>query len=187
MPRQKSLRPVDSRLREWRQDTKLQPNSKLGCSTMIQFVTYFVCGFCVVWLNLFMWGFSNGPVNTIPYFSAIGSLLLFIVVAPLALFLSRIAAVAALVCATLIVPQPAFILLREGSLTGFTLFGVFPTVAGIVGLHHLWKTRGEKLLAARSSTCLSFRVPLALLPVAIFVFAFDARRVLSLLLEGAPQ
>ena len=184
--------PFDRLWQRWakkrdRDGSTFTPEYMLGCSTMIQFALYFITGFCVVWLNLFMWGFSNGPASAIPYFSVVGSLLLFVVATPLSLFLSRIAALVALIGTALILPQPVFILLREASLTGSVLFGVLPTVAVIVAVHHLWKTRSEKLLVAHSSPPLVLRVPLALLPVAILVLAFNARLVVALLLDGPPR
>jgi len=45
-------------------------------STMIQFATYFISGFCIAWLNLLMRGFPNGSANAVPYFAVIGALLL---------------------------------------------------------------------------------------------------------------
>ena len=140
-----------------------------------------------MWLDLFMWGFSNGPASAAPYFAVIGSILLFVVAAPLALFLSRISSIVALVCAALIFPQPIYLLFIERSFGGFAFFACFPTVAGIIAARHLWQTRAANWLALRSSPRLLLRVPLACLPVAIFTLLFNARLIVSLLLEGPPR
>ena len=154
---------------------------------MIQFFTYFILGFCITWLNLFMWGLSNGPVNAVPYFALLGSLLLLIVAASLALFLSRIAAVVALVATLFVLPWPIMILLAENSWIGFIFLSVPPVTAGAMAVRQIWIPRSEKWLAMRSSPRLSVRVPLAFLPLVLFVLTFNARLVVALLLEGLPK
>jgi hypothetical protein len=154
---------------------------------MIQFIIYFLCGFCVTWLNLFMWGFSNGPANIAPYFALIGSLLLFIAADSLALFLPRIADSVGLIAAIFILPQSFTILLLEHSLTGFAISCLAPVVAGSVAVYQLWKNRSQKWLMKCVSPHIIVRTLFLFLPFVVFILFFDARFVLTLLLEGPPR
>jgi hypothetical protein len=156
-------------------------------SAMLQFIVYFICGFCVAWLNLFMWGFSNGPASAAPYLAVVGSLFLFVIVSPLALFLPRIAASVGLVAVLLILLQPFYLLLIEHSFTAFAMTCLMPAIIGFTGARYLLKTRNEKWLMASSSPPLLVRIPLGFLPLVLFVCLFNARLILSLLLEGPPK
>jgi len=159
----------------------------LARSTMIQFVTYFSSGLCIAWLNLSMWGLSNGPANAVPYFALIGSILLLVLASSLALFLPRIADSVALASVLCVLPWPAMILLHEHSPGGFAFLSLATLFAAMVAAGHLLKTRREKWLVARGWPRLIVRVPLAFLPAASFILIFNARLVLKLLLEGPPR
>jgi hypothetical protein len=158
-----------------------------GVFNVLQFIVYFICGFCVAWLNLFMWGISNGPANAAPYFALVGSLVLFIVVSPLALFLPRVAASVGLAAVLLMMFQPLSLLFIEHSLTGFAMSCLMPAIVGVTAVWYLLKTRNTKWLTTSSSPTLLVRIPLAFLPLVLFVCLFDARLILSLLLEEAPK
>jgi hypothetical protein len=156
-------------------------------STIDQFILYFICGFYETWLIFFMWGFSNGPANGIPYFAAVGSVLLLIVPAPLVLFVPRIAAAVAVAIVGVALPWPALILIHEHSLPGFVISGIAPSVAGAAAVWHLWTTRGGNWLALCTSPGFAVHVLLAPLPLLVFVFALNARLIVILLLEGPPR
>jgi hypothetical protein len=147
---------------------------------MIQFIIYAISGFCVVWLNLLLWGFTGGPVNYIPYFALIGGLLLFIVSAPIAIFLPRIAAGLALIGSALVIPWPLLILFQESDWSGVAICGVPPVVAATTAGFKLWRTRSQHWFTGRESPHFILRVAIALTPVIAFVSYFNAPLVIKL-------
>ena len=150
---------------------------------MIQFVVFALAGLVIVFINTFFWGFTAGPASAAPYFALVGGLLLFVVASALVLFLPRLGALLAIVASALIVPWPLVILMQEHDASGVAMCGVPPLIAGTVAVVQFIRSRGQPLLAARTSPHWAWRLVLAALPLATFIFGFNALLVLELVVR----
>ena len=150
---------------------------------ILRFALYALTGFSESWLLLFMWGFSRGPANSLPYFALVGSLILVLVAAPLALLVERFASALAVPGALLALAW-AFSALREGSLPGAAVFGALPATTVALAVRHLWSSRADRWRSHPSWPRPGVRAALAVLPVVAFLLVFDERSVLALVLAG---
>jgi len=134
-----------------------------------------------MWINLTLFGFAAGPVNVLPYISVAASLILFVVVSALALFLPRFASCAAVVAAIAMLLQPAWVSCNEKDLSGDATLGVPPLLALCTAGIHLWRTRKQPFLQAASSPPFLIRLCVAVIPLGFFGWYYDAPAVLGLL------
>src|SRR5437870_2890069 len=147
----------------------------------VLYTLYMICGFVIMWINLTLFGFTAGPVNVLPYISVAASLILFVVVSALALFLPRLASCAAIIAAAAMLLQPAWVFWNEKDLSGDAALGVPPLLALCTAGIHLWRTRKQPLLQLVSSPPLFIRLCIAVIPLGFFVWYYDAPAVISLL------
>lgn len=152
---------------------------------MSLFFVFLICGLGELWALLFMWGFSAGVVNAVPFVTMLGCLVVLFLATPLALFFARPAAVIAVLGAAVTLTWPVGIALHE-SVIGAVPFAVLPATALSVGIIRLWRTRHDGWLAPVSKPAVWLRVALVGLPIALFVVLFNVRAVLALLLAGPP-
>ena len=150
---------------------------------MIQFIVFAIAGFVIVFVNTFFWGFTAGPASAVPYFALIGGLLLFIVASAVVLFLPRLGALLGLAASVLVIPWPLLILVQEHDASGVAVCGAPPFIAGAVAAVHLFRGRGQPLLATRTSPHWALRLGLAALPVVAFAVCFNALLVLQIVVR----
>ena len=148
---------------------------------LILYVVYMVCGFVILSINLTLWAFTAGPLNILPYLSVTASLILFVVLSALALFLPRIASCGAVLAALIMLSAPVWILANEKDLSGVAMFGTPPVVTLCLAGVHIWWTRAQPFRVFAMSPPLIVRVVLAAVPLAIFVLCFNPRAVLGLI------
>jgi hypothetical protein len=145
------------------------------------YTVYLLCGLLILWINITLFGFTAGPVNVLPYVSVAASLFLFVVVSAFALFFPRLASCAALVAGVAMSLQPAWIIWNEKDLTGDATLGVPPLIVIIIAAIHLWRTRKQSFFQYATSPHLIVRSCVAAIPLAFFVWFYDAPAVLSLI------
>jgi len=150
---------------------------------VIQFVVFAICGFVIVFINTFFWGFTAGPASAIPYFALVGGLLLFVVASGVVLFLPRLGSLLALIAFVLIIPWPLLILVREHDASGVAVCGGPPLIASTVALVQLVRSRAQPLLVGRTSPHWAVRLVIAIVPLVIFVLYFNARLVLEIIIR----
>lgn len=61
------------------------------------YLSYFIYGFFIFYMNLFIWGFSAGPANILPYITLFSSVVLFSMASGLTLFYPKSASVLGLI------------------------------------------------------------------------------------------
>jgi hypothetical protein len=149
------------------------------------FLVFAVCGFIATWALLMLWGFSAGAINAVPYVTLVGSMVLMLVSAPLALFVPRFSAATAVLASLLLLVGPASTVAFDSDPSGL-LFAIPPLVAAAVASRHVRRTRESKWLTLAARPALWLRIVLAAVPVTVFCLAFNAPRVLALLLAGPP-
>jgi len=154
--------------------------------TIVRFAVYALFGFIEMWLLLFMWGFSRGPADSLPYFALIGCLILVLLAAPLALLVERLGSALA-VPGSLLALAWGVAALRKGSLPGAAMFGALPVAICALAVRHLWSSRADRWLSHPTWPRLSARASLAALPIAAFLLAFNEKLVLALVLAGPSQ
>ena len=151
---------------------------------MPQFITYILCGFVVLFIELTLWGVTAGPANALPYFILFGALLVFLIAAPAALFTPRIAACIAIVGSVPILAWPVEILIREHDFVGTAVCGAPALITIVVAMSYLWKTRSHRWLSLSRSPHLAIRIPASLIPLAVFVLYFNAPLILEVVFHG---
>jgi hypothetical protein len=152
---------------------------------MTLFALSLACGILELWALLTMWGVTAGPINAVPVLALLGSLVLLLVAAPLALFLSRIGAIIGLVGALLAITWPVAIVLQERR--GDSLLLAIPAASVLVAaIWRLRRTRGTPWWALVTVPSLWLRVALSTVPVIAFISLFNALPVLALLTAGSP-
>ena len=147
---------------------------------------YGVAGFLDLWFLLTLWGFTNGPIDAIPYVALVGCLLLLLLAAPLAVLIDRVGAVVAIPGAVLACAW-ALAALREGSVWDALVIAGLPLLAIAFAATHLWLTRKRRWLSIPSTPPLRVRIGVAVVPLVVFGTLFNAKLVLGLVLAGPPQ
>jgi hypothetical protein len=150
---------------------------------VIQFVVFAICGFFIVFINTFFWGFSAGPATAVPYFALIGGLLLFVVASGVVLFLPRLGSLLACIAIALIIPWPVFILVREHDAWGVAMCGAPTLIAGAVAIFQFFRSCAQPLLVLRRSPHWAVRLVIAVLPLVAFVLCFNAPLVLEVIIR----
>jgi hypothetical protein len=140
-----------------------------------------ICGFVVLWIDLFFWGFTAGPANALPYVDVVASLILFVVLSAAALFVPRIACYGALVVSVAMLAPTIWFLPQEKDLAALATVGIPPMLSLCAAGIYLWRTRGKSATKTASWLALGIRLCLAVVPVGIFVSYFNAPLVLSLM------
>jgi hypothetical protein len=151
---------------------------------MPQFIAYTLCGFVLLFIELTLWGVTAGPANALPYFILLGALLVFLVAAPGALFVPRIAACIAIVGSAPILAWPVEILIREHDFVGTAVCGAPALITVVVAVTYLWKTRSHDWMSLSRSPHVAIRIPASLIPLAVFVLYFNARLILEVVVHG---
>jgi hypothetical protein len=153
---------------------------------MARFAVYALGGLVELWFLLFMWGFSRGPANALPYLALIGCLTLVLLAAPLALLFDRLASVLALFGGVLACAW-AVAAVQEGSLPGALIVGALPALTCALAVRHLVLSRADRWLSHPPEPRLRVRVGLAVLPFALFILAFNEGFVFAVVLAGPPR
>jgi hypothetical protein len=95
---------------------------------------FFLYGFFIFYVTMFMWGFSAGPANIYPYISMFSSLLLFVVASTLSLYKVQSAAILGLVCLLATTPMYFNMAKAIGFTSGyFTLLLVVSLIMFAIG------------------------------------------------------
>ena len=151
---------------------------------MTSFLVFIVCAYVELFALLTLWGVSAGPTNAVPFIALLGCLILLLVASPLVMFLPRVGSATAILGSSLVLVWPLSFLMSDA---GAALLVLPPAVAIAVAGWALWRTRHQPWLMLASKPRLWLRVALAVVPVGLFCFAFNAPLVLALLLDGPPK
>jgi hypothetical protein len=126
---------------------------------------------------LFMWGFSAGAANTLPYVTLSAALCMFVITAPLSIFKPRLGVIFGLICAILLLPyEIAFLndLLRDNEDVFITALFILPVLInmGTIILFTVALLQGRVNLI-NTPQKISSKIILAILP-AFLVIAYIA-------------
>jgi hypothetical protein len=150
---------------------------------VFEFIVFALTGFVIVFVNTFFWGFTAGPASAVPYFALIGGLLLFVVASALVFFMPRVGSLLGLIASVVILPWPIIVLLQEHDALGVAVTGAPPLLAGAVAMLQFIRSRGQPLLAVRTSPHWALRSLIAVLPLVVFVSFFNALLVLQVIVR----
>ncbi|WP_158827683.1 hypothetical protein [Mucilaginibacter lacusdianchii] len=139
-----------------------------------QYFCYFLYGFIIFYLNLFIWGFSAGAADFRPYLTLISSVLLFAIASTYSLYNPKIAAILGSVGIVGATPFAAYIVTDslQGKLNVFALF-IIVTLALLFVLSTLFTVmtlRKYKEPSSRSTTNKYLRIILTALPLILIVW-----------------
>jgi hypothetical protein len=143
---------------------------------------YFILGFMQLYWLLFMWGFSAGPINWIPY-ALLFAFLTFLLVGPaLSLFMEKPAAVTAFIGGLV-----GLIWVVWGTFAGGMTFvdvaivGIAPAVMTAESAARLVWQRRRSWLQVRPGLPVVLRIVLAAVPVGVVATFFDVQLIVLML------
>ena len=151
---------------------------------MAQFIAYSLSAFVVLYFESMIWGVSAGPANAMPYFLLLAGLIVFLVAGPAALFLPRIAACIGIAGSIGMFSWPLLMLIYEHDVVDAALIGLLPLISLAVGIHYLWRTRLLPWFSLSRSPHLGVRIPISLIPFAIFPICFNVPLVFQIIVHG---
>jgi len=141
---------------------------------IIQYALYFAAGFVQLWLLLFIWGFSAGPANALPYILLLAFLEVGMIASGLSLFLEKPGALAAVLGGGVALCWPLVGLLSASPrLTEIAIVGVLPLIVTVDACCRLITRRRAPWLEVTEGPSLVLRAALGTLPfVIVGVVAF---------------
>jgi len=139
------------------------------------YIPYFLYGIIIFYMNLFIWGFSAGASNIMPYITLISSIILFAIASGLSLFYVKVSSIIGLI--SLLGASPfGYYLVSQMGFTDAKIFDLIILVAissFISGVFYSLKILINKSVVL-TSISKPVRLIMAVIPLALFLLWFAA-------------